>query len=343
MRIDGKKIPRSALEQIRIQSAKEMAAGASPTFIANRLCVSVRSVLRWQANYQAKGEEGLRATVSSGRPPKVSPAIQAKLRGMLKLNPVQLSFPFALWTRSMVAELLQREFGITLTLPAIGDLLERMGMTPQKPQFVAAERDPERVARWEEVDYPAIRAAAERDNALIFFGDESGIRSDHHSGTTWAPRGQTPKVEVTGQRFSMNMLSAVCTTGEMKFMITESRVASDTFIEFLARLMHGQERNVHLILDGARFHFSKAVKAAVAGYNGKLTLHCLPPYSPHLNPDEQVWSRVKQEVGRKSIFDRKSLREALEASLSFLSGQAALIKAMFRHKDCRHVYAADVA
>jgi len=184
MKIDGKKIPRPALEQIRIQSAKEMAAGMSPTFIAKRLCVSVRSVLRWQADYQAKGEEGLRAKVSSGRPPKVSAAIQAKLRGMLKLNPVQLSFPFALWTRSMVAELLQREFAITLTLPAVGDLLARMGLTPQKPQFVAAERDPARVKQWEEVEYPAIRAAAEKDNALIFFGDESGIRSDHHSGTT---------------------------------------------------------------------------------------------------------------------------------------------------------------
>lgn len=343
MKINGKKLPRAALEQIRIQAAKEMAAGTSPTLIANRLCISIRSVLRWQANYQANGEEGLRATVSSGRPPKVSPAIQAKLRGMLKINPIQLSFPFALWTRSMVAELLQREFGISLTLPAVGELLGRMGMTPQKPQFVAAERDPARVRQWEEVEYPAIRAQAEKDNALIFFGDEAGIRSDHHSGTTWAPRGQTPQLEVTGQRFSMNMLSAVSTAGEIRFMITDSRVASDMFIEFLARLMHGQERSVHLIVDGARFHFSKAVKAAVAGYNGKLTLHCLPPYSPHLNPDEQVWSRVKQEVGRKSIFDRKNLREALESALSYLASQAGLVKAMFRHKDCRHVYAADVA
>jgi len=41
---------------------------------------------------------------------------------------------------------------------------------------------------------------AKREAAEIFFEDESGVRSDFHSGTTWAPRGKTPVVRVTGQR-----------------------------------------------------------------------------------------------------------------------------------------------
>ena len=61
---------------------------------------------------------------------------------------------------------------------------------------------------------------AKAEGATVFFADEAGIRSDYHSGTTWAPRGQTPKVPSTGQRFSLNMISAISRRGKMRFMVT---------------------------------------------------------------------------------------------------------------------------
>jgi len=42
------------------------------------------------------------------------------------------------------------------------------------------------------LEYTQIAAPAKREKALIFYADESGVRSDHHAGTTWAPRGHTP-------------------------------------------------------------------------------------------------------------------------------------------------------
>ena len=62
---------------------------------------------------------------------------------------------------------------------------------------------------WEAETYPAIRAEARALGATIYFADESGMRSDYHTGTTWGPIGETPVVEVTGRRFSLNMISAV--------------------------------------------------------------------------------------------------------------------------------------
>ena len=61
--------------------------------------------------------------------------------------------------------------------------------------------------QWRERDYPAIRAWAKKEGAEIFFGDEAGLRSDYHSGTTWGVRGQTPVVTTSGQRFGLNMIS----------------------------------------------------------------------------------------------------------------------------------------
>ena len=44
---------------------------------------------------------------------------------------------------------------------------------------------------------------AQRQKAIIFFGDEAGIRFNHHAGTTWALKGKTPIVTSTGARFGL--------------------------------------------------------------------------------------------------------------------------------------------
>jgi transposase len=69
-------------------------------------------------------------------------------------------------------------------------------------------------------------------------------------------------------------------------MLTHGKVNRAVFVEFLQRLMHDARRPVFLILDGASYHHSRAVKAYVTSLRGKLRLFSLPPYSPELNPGE---------------------------------------------------------
>ena len=92
--------------------------------------------------------------------------------------------------------------------------------------------------RWREEDYPAIQRLAKQVDAVIYFGDEAGIRSDHHSGTTWAPQGKTPVVRTTGRRFGMNQISAVSAEGQLRFMVTPQRMTATVVIEFLRRLIY---------------------------------------------------------------------------------------------------------
>jgi hypothetical protein len=69
---------------------------------------------------------------------------------------------------------------------------------------------------------------------MIFFADEAGVRSDYHTGHTWAPGGPTPVVPRTGAHFSPQMLSALSAAGEMRFMVHEGSVTADN----LLRLTH---------------------------------------------------------------------------------------------------------
>ena len=89
------------------------------------------------------------------------------------------------------------------------------------------------VHQWESETYPAIRVQAQATGATIYFADESGIRSDYHTGTSWAPQGQMPVVAVTYRRFSLNNISAVGPRGEFRFMLHEGSVTAQVLREFL--------------------------------------------------------------------------------------------------------------
>lgn len=142
-------------------------------------------------------------------------------------DPRQLQFDFALWTRQMVRELIKREFGVDYTPGAVGNILRGMGLSPQRPLVRAYEQNPELVSMWKSKEYPAIRDAAKAAGGTVLFGDEASIRADYHSGTTWAPAGQTPIVRGTGVKGSpVHMISSVSPRGKMHFSFLEGRFTS---------------------------------------------------------------------------------------------------------------------
>ena len=242
----------------------------------------------WLNKYRAGGIEALRALPIPGRPPKLTEQQRAWVyRTVTQNNPLQLQFEFALWTRAMVRDLIRQNCGVTLSLASVGRLLRSLGLTPQRPVRRAIEQVPAKVREWLTVDYPAIQAKARKAGAQIFFADEAGVRSNsHHSGTTWAPMGQTPVVPATGKRFGLNLVSAVSPQGVLRFMVVDGRMTAVRFIAFLKRLLHNQTRPIFLIVDQHSSHRAKAVQEFVASTDGHLELFFLPPYSPELNPDE---------------------------------------------------------
>ncbi len=96
--------------------------------------------------------------------------------------PDQMKFPFALWTREAVGQLIERKFGVKLSVWTVGRYLRRWGFTPQKPLKRAYEQNPKEVKAWLEEKYPRIKQRAREEGAELYWGDETGIRSDHQAG-----------------------------------------------------------------------------------------------------------------------------------------------------------------
>ena len=246
-----------------------------------------------------------------------------------------MQLPGFLWTRDAVAELIERRFGVHLAVTTVGRYLRSWGLTPQVPAHRAFERDPEAVRQWLEETYPKIVRKAKREKALILWQDETGFRSQCSHGRSWSPKGQTPIVEGTGQRFGTNMSSAIGNDGSLRFMLFDGNFNQFVFIEFLELLIkHHSERKVFLIVDGHPSHRSKLVKEWVAKHKDRIELFFLPGYSPQLNPVELLNHDVKANaVGRKRA---RTLTELKENVISYLTGrqkQPRTIKRFFAHPD----------
>lgn len=178
-----------------------------------------------------------------GRPPKVSDEEMRWIAQAVRNHTLQkFGFEYALWTLSLIAQLINRQFGKSLSLAAVSRVLKLLGFSVQKPLYQAWQQNATMVRRWETETYPEFRAHARSVGATVYFDDEAGIRSDYHTGTTWALVGETPVVTVTGPRFSLNMISEVRPRGDFRFTVHDGSVTSPTFKEFLERLMIGAIR-----------------------------------------------------------------------------------------------------
>jgi len=153
---------------------------------------------------------------------------------------------------------------------------------------------------------------------MISFADEAGVRSDYHTGHTWAPVGETSVAPRTGARFSLQMLSAISAQSEMGFMVHEGSVTAETFCEFLTRLAAGMERKIYLVVDGHSIHKAGKVQKHLAALGGQITLFFLPPYAPDLNADEWVWKQVKQRIAKHSVRTRDDLKRVALSALRSL-------------------------
>ena len=284
------------------------------------------------------GIRALRSTKATGRPRALTARQESQVfRWVNGRDPRQYGLDFGLWTRAIVAELVEKKFGIALGLTAVGELLARLGLTPhlspfrEKPLQRAYQRDPEAIEKWQQETFPAIAKQAKAEGAEIFFWDESGFRADTVHGKTWGVRGQTPVVQRPGQRQSISAASAMNANGAFWFCTYEGGLNAERFVELLREMMKSRRKPIHLVLDSLPAHKTALVKKYVASTEDRLTLHFLPGYAPDLNPDELVWSHVKRTgMARRPLQIGEKLRDKIEQQLAMLQNLPHLVRSFFK-------------
>ncbi|MCZ7638622.1 MAG: IS630 family transposase [Verrucomicrobia bacterium] len=305
--------------------------GEDPSEVMRSFGLCRTTIYPWLRKFNDEGWDALVEKIAQGPEPKLNEKQRQRVkRWILGKDPRQYGFEFGLWTRRIVQTLIQEKMGIELGLTAVGRLLASLEITPQKPLRRAYERDPQAVDVWMKETYPKLRKRAKRAGAMIFFLDEAGFQSDPPLGRTYGLKGTTPVVVTSGQRQSINVISAVNACGAFWAATYTGKLNAESFVAFLKNFMKERPTKVFLVVDGHPAHKANSVKHYVQSLNGRLELHFLPPYAPDLNPDEFVWSHMKTNgVSKKPLRKNESLRERVEQDLADLHNNRELVRSFF--------------
>lgn len=263
--------------------------------VAVVLQVSIQAVRDWIKQYFIGGIDGLQSRKSPGRPPKLTKAQKKQLSKMIVDGPAACGFPGACWRAPMIQHLIKNKFNVFYSVIYLSELLKNMGFSFQKAKFVAAKKDEEKRAEWLKKTWPEILKLSKEKNASILFGDEASFPQWGTLNYTWAPIGQQPVVQTSGNRKSYKVFGLIeYFTGNFYSKGHEGKLNSEAYIEFLLEVLSKTRKHLILVQDGAPYHKSQEMKEFFKEHENRITVFRLPSYSPDYNPSEQLWKKIKQ-------------------------------------------------
>ena len=324
--VDMRSLTPEAQEERRRQVIGLRQAGQTYAAIAAQVGLTPTGAFDICKRFAERGLAGLKSKArgpAPGHGSLLTAEQEAEVQALIRQQmPDDLGLPFALWSRAAVQALARQRFGVAVAVRTMGSYLARWGYTPQKP-----------LRR----EYPAIAARAKAEGGVIFWGDESGLRSDDVRGRSYAPRGETPVVRPNHRRANVGLVSAVSNRGEVRWMILDGAIKAPTLIRFLERLVRDAGRKVFLILDRLQVHRAGLVRAWLGDRQDQIEVFYLPAYSPDLNPDEGLNGDVKQGVTAKPLARSKGqLKQAVVNHMRSLSKRPERIRSFFRHPQFRY-------
>jgi transposase len=336
---DGRRKSKEAQKEIRMLAINHWKKTGNMLEVSRIFGVSYPAVRGWVKKFKGQGLEELKAD-NRGRPKgKELTARQEAviIRCITNRQPEQLKLAFGLWTRENVGELIERKYGIRRSARQIGRYLKEWGFTAQKPVYKAYEQNSQAVEKWLRETYPAIQAQAKKSGAMIYWGDETGIRSHDQRGRTFAPKGQTPVVHKTAKRFAIHMISAVNNRGKLYFMTYHGAINSLKFLRFLKRLVRSAKGPVFLIVDNLAVHKTPPVEKWVEENSARIQLFYLPAYSPELNPDEYFNQDLKANiVGKIKMHSPDDLKKGMMKFLRKRQRNPKQVQKYFHNKNVQY-------
>jgi transposase len=176
------------LEAIRLMAVERVREGERASAVISSYGFNRTTIYKWLAvvSSPGKGVKALRSRPATGRPRTLTPRQEKQVFAWVNgKDPRQYGLDFGLWTRAMIASLIEQKLAVKLGLTAVGELLAKLGLTPQKPLERAYQRNPEAIEKWKRETFPSIASAAKAAGGEVYFWDESGFRADTVHGKTW--------------------------------------------------------------------------------------------------------------------------------------------------------------
>jgi transposase len=312
----------------RVQAVVLAQQGRTAQDIALALGCSLRAVKNWVAQYNQGRIEALHERPRSGRPLRLAPQEYPRLRQRLDALPRPEDGVCTL--RGLdVQRILEQEFGIRMGLQAVYDLLHRLGYSSLLPRPQHEDSIPEVQEFFKEIVVEQIEAiAAEHPDqeVRLYFEDEARFGQQGTITRVWAPKGSRPRAVRPNGREWLYVLVAVCVSTGATSALLMPELNTEVINLFLEQFSRELPAGVHAVLiwDGAGWHTGGDL---VVPSNVSLIL--LPPYSPELNPVENLWHYLRaHHWSNRPYRDYDALESEAIRSLCTVCGDAEKLKSI---------------
>jgi len=343
-KIDARKLSPRELSEKRKIAIKLREKGVPNKEVAEIVGISAQTISTYYTQYKKEGNNVFKVK-NAGRPKEsgkiLSDEQESKIIKMLiDTTPEQLKFKFALWTREAVQTLIKHELDIDMPISTVGDYLSKWQFTSKKPIKRAYERKDVATKKWLEEEYPRIQKESKKENADIWWCDETSCQSMPNNLKGYAPVGthNKPVLNHTSKRFKLNMISAITNTGKCMFSVSDESIKIDSFIDFLEKVIRSNNgKKVYMIVDNLKAHHAKFVQTWIEEHYNDIKLFYLPAYSPDLNPDEYLNQDYKQSANRNNIpKDKEELRINTKNYMQSLQKNPQKVANFFKHPKVKY-------
>jgi len=257
-----------------------------------------RQTLRdWVYRYNAEGLPGLSDRPQLGRTSLLNAEQLAELADLVEAGPNPEVDKVIRWRRVDLQAVIARRFGVKLHERSVGKILRKlkfrkMTVRPQHPKSKPEDQEAFKKSFSNQLITQLMSNTALAGKPIeIWFQDEARIGQQGTLTRVWARRGTRPRAPHDQRRASAYIFGAVCPergVGAAVVLPFANTAGMNLHLEEISRCVMPGAHAV-ILLDGAGWHIAKELIIP-----DNITLFKIPPYSPELNPVENVWQYLRQ-------------------------------------------------
>jgi transposase len=276
------------------------AEGVSYRVIREMLGCSSSTITRVRQRFLQEGEAGLQDRRGDNGQAKVDEKYILKLLKAVAASPHEYGYPRPSWTLELLVKVLDEQTGIRISCSRMCRILKALGVRRGMPKPIVGCPWSSRARKRRIGLIEALERGLGPDEALLH-EDEVDIHLNPKIGPDYMLKGQQKQVLTPGQNVKRYLAGALdIRTGRIVW-VEGTRKRSALFVALLQKLLasYKDKRRIHVVLDNYCIHTSKITQKALAGFDGKIVLHFLPPYCPDDNKIERrVWRELHANVTR---------------------------------------------
>ncbi len=293
---------------------KELYKGTTVPQAAEEVGVSKVIGYIWLEKWNEKGLEGLKPNYGGGRPSELSEEQKEELKTSLRDRND--------WTAKEVRELIKERFGVEYSLRHVSRLLKSFGTNTQNP----IKKITEDLRTLKKSLKKLEKLEVDLDECVIGFLDETSPQLNANTQRLWSFDKPSVKKNTTKMRantfgfYSINGESVVDFKGNSK---------KEFVCEFLEKIRErNPDKTIVIILDNFKSHWARKTREKAKELD--IVLVYLPPYSPDLNPIEQIWRGIKRVLSPLLIKTLEELKEVISSSFYMLTLKKSFVEKWIR-------------